>query len=294
MRRSGRFGTSDHGGNGRTTCLGRLSGKVPEWEPLALAALMQHRQGQLGTGQLLDLLRDLERCCWCWVLCSKSGDVATSKAAREKRVLQALHELGLGGKPADACLAGQPQSLVPHITSQAAPALRLTRTEAAAMVAALEGPVYDKPLSLKGIILISLLARLNEHIVRSGPSHAYTEPYRISFGSGLSAEHVLPQKPAASSGWDRELSAEEQAYWVHRLGNLVLLHIKLNSKASNLGFRQKKEKWLTHARHPSQQLPLTDAVSRRERWTPAEAAAHQSEMIQAAAACWSLSDVVGE
>jgi len=43
---------------------------------------MQHRLGRLSTPALADLLRELERLCWAWLL----GRVP--KAARRKRIAQ--------------------------------------------------------------------------------------------------------------------------------------------------------------------------------------------------------------
>ena len=111
--------------------------------------------------------------------------------------------------------------------------------------------------------------------------------------SKLTVEHVLPQKPADDSGWHAAFGPEQREHWTHRLGNLVLLHGTLNKKARNVGFAEKKEQWRPHVQHPSHQLPFTDAVARLEQWTPDAAAAHQADMIRAAAICWSLSDVAG-
>jgi len=58
---------------------------LPEWEPLVLAALMQHHVGALSTPALLMLLEDVERLAWLWALPTADR---VSKAARQKRVLQ--------------------------------------------------------------------------------------------------------------------------------------------------------------------------------------------------------------
>ena len=106
-------------------------------------------------------------------------------------------------------------------------------------------------------------------------------------------EHILPQKPAAGSGWDNTFTIEEQEEWLHRLGNLALLHGKLNVRAANRSFKEKKEKyrqdnmqWLGSA-----VLPLTDAVTKLQHWGPAEARARQEEQVKLAAMCWCLHGV---
>lgn len=57
---------------------------MQEWEPLALAVLMQHRLGWLSTPALVELLRDLETRAWLWALCR------TTKAKRSQQILQVV------------------------------------------------------------------------------------------------------------------------------------------------------------------------------------------------------------
>lgn len=101
-------------------------------------------------------------------------------------------------------------------------------------------------------------------------------------------EHVLPQKPAPSSGWNRLFDGEAHEAWVHRLGNLVLLHGARNSKAFNLSFEEKRQRYSDGSKFDLSNLPLTDAVARAPRWDAAALEAQQAEMLEKAAFCWRL------
>lgn len=60
----------------------------------------------------------------------------------------------------------------------------------------------------------------------------------------ISIEHVLPQNPKEDSKWRAKFSTGDREEWTNKLGNLILLTKRKNSKLSNLEFRDKKEKYL--------------------------------------------------
>lgn len=60
----------------------------------------------------------------------------------------------------------------------------------------------------------------------------------------ISIEHVLPQNPKEDSEWKAKFSNEDREEWTNKLGNLILLTKRKNSKLSNLEFKDKKEKYL--------------------------------------------------
>ena len=61
----------------------------------------------------------------------------------------------------------------------------------------------------------------------------------------------MPQSVKSGSGWERAFPDEDvRKEQTHRLGNLVLLSRQKNSGASNLDFREKKEKVLQDGRKP--------------------------------------------
>lgn len=61
----------------------------------------------------------------------------------------------------------------------------------------------------------------------------------------ISVEHILPQSPRPMSQWGRHFTEAQQAYWLHRLGNLMLLSRRKNSSLSNADFSEKKLKYIS-------------------------------------------------
>jgi hypothetical protein len=57
----------------------------------------------------------------------------------------------------------------------------------------------------------------------------------------ITVEHVLPQNPTQDSKWVKLFNEKERYDWTNRLGNLVLLSGRKNSKAKNFDFDRKKE-----------------------------------------------------
>ena len=60
----------------------------------------------------------------------------------------------------------------------------------------------------------------------------------------ISIEHVLPQNPKEDSEWRAKFSNEDREEWTNKLGNLILLTKRKNSKLSNLEFKDKKKKYI--------------------------------------------------
>ena len=60
----------------------------------------------------------------------------------------------------------------------------------------------------------------------------------------ISVEHILPQNPSINSQWRNDFTDEEREFWTHKIANLVLISKRKNSKLSNLGYEDKKEKYL--------------------------------------------------
>jgi uncharacterized protein with ParB-like and HNH nuclease domain len=56
----------------------------------------------------------------------------------------------------------------------------------------------------------------------------------------ITVEHILPQTPSGDSEWIKIFSEEERKKWTNKLGNLVLLSGRKNSKAQNYDFERKK------------------------------------------------------
>ena len=57
----------------------------------------------------------------------------------------------------------------------------------------------------------------------------------------ITVEHILPQNPPDNSEWTRLFTKEQRDEWTNKLGNLVLLSGRKNSRAQNYNFKKKKE-----------------------------------------------------
>lgn len=65
--------------------------------------------------------------------------------------------------------------------------------------------------------------------------------YNIGTSGVISIEHVLPQTPKEDSEWKIKFSDDERNEWTNKLGNLILLTKRKNSKLSNSDFKKKSE-----------------------------------------------------
>lgn len=82
-----------------------------------------------------------------------------------------------------------------------------------------------------------LLLKLEYLLTDSSVVHISNHKY-------ISVEHVLPQNPKIDSKWYDDFIADEMEYWTHKLGNLILISKRKNSKLSNLDFLEKKNRYL--------------------------------------------------
>jgi uncharacterized protein with ParB-like and HNH nuclease domain len=93
----------------------------------------------------------------------------------------------------------------------------------------LDGPIYGRRFA-KYVLL-----RL-EHIY-------FLHSSSLNLPDELSVEHILPQKPAVESQWAQDFTQEQQEFWQHRLGNLMLLSRIKNTSLGNLDFIEKKKRY---------------------------------------------------
>ncbi len=99
-------------------------------------------------------------------------------------------------------------------------------------------------------------------------------------------EHVLPQRPAATSEWRRWFpAAEERARATESLGNLVLITQQQNDRARNASWSAKKEIYAANsARAPL--LAITDDVLEVAEWRFADVDAREQRMIEMIDRIW--------
>ena len=104
----------------------------------------------------------------------------------------------------------------------------------------------------------------------------------------ITVEHVLPQNPPQESQWVRDFTEEEAEQWTHRLGNLLLLNRRSNSRAQNYDFAVKKNKYFTSDQGVAV-FALTTQVLKEPVWTPEVIADRQKYLVETLAREWDLS-----
>jgi hypothetical protein len=94
----------------------------------------------------------------------------------------------------------------------------------------------------------------------------------------VTLEHIMPQSPL--SGWAHIDEAEQKAY-VRRIGNLTLLDKKLNEKAGNIPFAEKKGTFSQSS------IFITKKITEYDDWSPQVIEKRQKELAEAAVSAWS-------
>ncbi len=100
-----------------------------------------------------------------------------------------------------------------------------------------------------------------------------------------SVEHIFPQTPAGAPGWAGKMSRngqprEEVTQHVGRIGNLLLLPIRLNQEASTQPFADKKAVYERH------RLRMIQEVCRQTDWTLDQIDAREAEIVNWAKERW--------
>lgn len=93
----------------------------------------------------------------------------------------------------------------------------------------------------------------------------------------VNLEHILPRNPGKH--WNH-ISAEQQHTFVKRLGNLTLLATRLNGKAANAPFAEKKTHFAKSA------INMTKALSQWSEWSLVEIESRQAELAELAVKAW--------
>jgi hypothetical protein len=160
-------------------------------------------------------------------------------------------------------------------------ALDLTPFESHKFYTALNGPLYDE-LSVKACT--TLLLRIDRFLADGVASYN---------AEHVTIEHVLPQTPDAQSQWVKSFpDAATRHQWVHRLGNLLLLSRRKNSKASNWDFEQKKEAYFGKKATVDEKgvttFALTSQVLIAPEWTANSLAQRQTALLTLLENSWRL------
>jgi uncharacterized protein with ParB-like and HNH nuclease domain len=102
----------------------------------------------------------------------------------------------------------------------------------------------------------------------------------------LSAEHILPQKPAKDSQWVKEFTAEQRDEWTHKLGNLVLITRRKNTSLGRLDFAEKVRKYFE--KNIDTCPNSLRVLQNYHQWTPVELKENHSTILKKIQAQYSI------
>jgi len=95
----------------------------------------------------------------------------------------------------------------------------------------------------------------------------------------INLEHIIPQNPSYAWG---HIPPEEREVLVNRLGNLALIKLKVNAKAGNDGFSEKKKSYA------KSEFALTSSIAKEKVWDRKAIDCRQTQMASLALATWPL------
>ncbi|MDO5701259.1 MAG: DUF262 domain-containing protein [Bowdeniella nasicola] len=154
------------------------------------------------------------------------------------------------------------------------PAFELTDNERAETRSLINGEIY-----LATRVRRYVLLRLDS-ILANDPGASYDH-------RTITVEHVLPQSPARDSQWMQDFTEDQAAMWTHRLGNLLLLNRRANSRAQNFDFDVKKQKYFTSGNGVAV-FALTTQVLSEPVWTPEVVERRQKDLVSRLSKEWQL------
>ncbi len=116
-----------------------------------------------------------------------------------------------------------------------------------------------------------ILLRVDKEMWEMATFHGYS--------GTVTVEHVLPQKPKDGSQWKTDFSEDFRKEWTNKIGNLVLLSGRKNSKAGNLEFSKKKS---VYFKEKGTSFKITQEISDYDSWTSDILKSRQTDLIERA------------
>jgi hypothetical protein len=211
-----------------------------DWAPAAILALKGWQQ---NPDRAAFLLAEIERLAMLTrLLCSGSG----KRARRFADLIKAMRS----DEPLD----------MTH------PILQMTRDELRSIAFHLRD-LHKRNAKVCRLLLLRMSDEMGDTSLRIDP-----DLYTI--------EHVMPQRPSASSTWRQSIpSAEERAELVDCLGNLVLITQQENDKARNASWVEKREIYGKTASDAAPLLAITRDVLDQREWRRPEIEAREQRLI---------------
>lgn len=165
--------------------------------------------------------------------------------------------------------------------------------------------IYSESIELSASEQNSFISELNSDIYKmTGAKRnylilrldAFMSDGAASYKSNvLSIEHVLPQTVSPGSEWDKTWTdIDDRSYWLNKIGNLIPLTKRHNSKAQNYDFKTKKEKYFKNTDAGVTSYALATDVLNYDEWTPDIVKARQKKLIDAYKKGWDLKETAVE
>lgn len=156
--------------------------------------------------------------------------------------------------------------------------IELTATEQNEFVAELNSDIYK----MTGAKRNYLILRLDSFMSDGAASYK---------SNVLSIEHVLPQTVSAGSEWEKIWAdLNERTFWLNKIGNLIPLTKRHNSKAQNYDFKTKKEKYFKNNDTGVTSYSLATDVLNYTEWTPEIVKQRQKKLIDIYKKGWNLTE----
>ncbi|MDE6580310.1 MAG: DUF262 domain-containing HNH endonuclease family protein, partial [Ruminiclostridium sp.] len=148
------------------------------------------------------------------------------------------------------------------------------------------GELNSDIYKMTGVKRNYLILRLDSFVSDSAAS------YKTSI---LTIEHVLPQTVSEGSEWERIWDdKEEREFWLNKIGNLIPLTKRHNSKAQNYDFKTKKEKYFKSSDTGVTSYALATDVLNYAEWTPDIVKERQQKLIEVYKKGWDLTETTVE
>lgn len=106
-----------------------------------------------------------------------------------------------------------------------------------------------------------------------------------NFGGKITIEHVLPQS-LKDPYWAGRFGEELHKLWLHKLGNLALLHGIKNYQAQNYDFPRKQK--IYQQRNNKVSFDTTKPIIEAQDWSASEIKARQEKMVANAMRVWGI------
>ena len=160
--------------------------------------------------------------------------------------------------------------------------IELSATEQNEFISELNSDIYK----MTGAKRNYLILRLDAFMSDGAASYKYNV---------LSIEHVLPQTVSSGSEWEITWNdLEERTYWLNKIGNLIPLTRRHNSKAQNYDFTTKKEKYFKNSDTGVTSYALATDVLNYTEWTPETVKKRQQKLIDIYKKGWDLHETTVE